>query len=178
VVLARRTVALLPSSPVALSPSPDVTLTSLAGDARPLEEWLTTFHLASVVLDPYTNESAWILKTAARILEAFRGSDARVNFVATCTRAEAKQFFGPLAEQFLVYCDPDRAFVQSLGLSVLPAFVFVQTDGTVPASAEGWDAAEWRKVADTIATTCSWIAPNIPGPGDPVTYQGTPALLR
>lgn len=177
-VLAWSRAALLPSTPVALSPSPDVTLTSLAGDARPLEEWLTTFHLASVVLDPFTNESAWILKTAARILEAFRGSDARVNFVATCTRAEAAEFFGPLAQQFLVYCDPDRAFVKSLGLGTLPAFVFVQTDGTVPVSAEGWNSAEWRTVAEHIATTCSWIAPNIPATGDPGPYQGTPALSR
>src|SRR6056297_1293398 len=39
----------------------DLTLTPLdvrsggLGDGRPLSEWLTTFHLASVVLDPYTN---------------------------------------------------------------------------------------------------------------------------
>ena len=39
-----------------MNPSPDVVLTALDGDARPLEEWLTTFHLASVVLDPFTNE--------------------------------------------------------------------------------------------------------------------------
>ena len=34
----------------------DIKLTTLGGESRPLEEWVTTFHLASVVLDPYTNE--------------------------------------------------------------------------------------------------------------------------
>ena len=85
-----------------------------------------------VVLDPFTNESAWILPTAARVLEGFRGSDARVNLVVTCTRSEARDFLGPLTEQFLVFCDPDRAFVKQLGLAQLPAFVFLRTDGTVP----------------------------------------------
>ena len=161
---------------VAVTPSPDIVLTSLDGEARPLEEWLTTFHLASVVLDPYTNESSWILRTAARILETFRGSDARVNFVVTCPRSEARQFLGPLADDFLVYCDPDRAFVKGLGLSTLPAFVFVRTDGTVQAAAEGWNASEWRAVADTIAAATAWLRPNMPIADDPGPFHGTPAL--
>lgn len=174
--LGTRSVGLLPWSAVAVNPSPDTVLTSLAGESRPLEEWLTTFHLASVVLDPYTNESAWILRTAARILDAFRGSDARVNFVLTCSRAEAKEFLGPLTDEFLVYCDPDRVFVKQLGLGTLPAFVFVRTDGTVPASAEGWTPSEWRKVADAIAASCAWTRPNLPVAGDPGPFHGTPAL--
>ena len=89
------------------------TLTSLGGEARPLEEWLTTFHLASVVLDPYTNESSWVLKTAARILENLRGTDARVNFVVTADADGADAFLGPLTDEFLVFCDPDRAFVRT-----------------------------------------------------------------
>jgi hypothetical protein len=161
---------------VAANPSPDTILTSLDGEARPLEEWLTTFHLASVVLDPYTNESAWILRTAARILDGFRGSDARVNFVLTCTRPEAREFLGPLTKDFLVYCDPDRTFVKALGLSTLPAFVYVQTDGTVPAAAEGWNSAEWKAVADVIAKATAWSRPNMPVSGDPGPFHGTPAL--
>ena len=161
---------------MARSPSPDTSLAALDGATRPLEEWLTTFHLASVVLDPYTNESAWILKTAARILDGFRGSDARVNFVLTCARSEARAFLGPLADEFLVYCDPERAFVKGLGLSELPAFVFLQTDGTVQASAEGWNAAEWRQVADAIAAATAWTRPNLPVAADPGPFHGTPAL--
>lgn len=161
---------------MATNPSPDIELTSLDGDARPLEQWLTTFHLGSVVLDPYTNESAWILRTAVRVLDTFRGSDARVNFVVTCPKAEARQFLGPIADDFLVFCDPDRTFVKSLGLTALPAFVFVRTDGTVPAAAEGWNPVEWRAVADEIARTCAWTRPFLPASGDPGPFHGTPAL--
>lgn len=151
-------------------------LTALHGESRPLEEWVTTFHLASVVLDPYTNESSWVLPTAVRILDALRGADVRVNLVVTCGPDEAVDYLGPLTGQFLVFCDPDRSFVRALGLAALPAFVFVRGDGTVQASAEGWDPAGWRQVAGAIASTTSWIAPRIPAPGDPSAFRGTPAL--
>ena len=55
---------------VAANPPPDIVLTPLQGDPRPLEQWLTTFNMASVMLDPYTNESSWILPTAVRLLDA------------------------------------------------------------------------------------------------------------
>ena len=58
----------LPLPPVADDIAPDTPLTSLSGDTRPLDEWTTTFHLALVVLDPFTYESAWILDTGGRIL--------------------------------------------------------------------------------------------------------------
>jgi hypothetical protein len=98
----------------------------------------------------------------------------RVNLVVTCSPAEATQFLGPLAGEFLVFCDPDRSFVRGLGLATLPAFVFVQGNGTVE-SAEGWDPAEWRRVAKSIADNTSWLPPTIPAASDPSPFHGTPA---
>jgi len=40
------------------NPSLDITLSPLVGEAKTLRQWLTTFHLGTVVLDPYTNESS------------------------------------------------------------------------------------------------------------------------
>jgi hypothetical protein len=168
--------ALLPSHLVAKDPPADLVLTSLGGKARPLPEWLTTFHLATVALDPYTNESAWILPTATRILEGLRGSDARVNLLVTAPADDARAFLGPLVRQFLVFVDDDRSAVKALGLEMLPAFVFIRVDSTVPASAEGWNPAQWRDVAETIATTTAWQPPDIPMIGDPGPFHGTPAL--
>lgn len=148
----------------------------LSGEGRPLHEWLTTFHLASVVIDPYTNESAWILETAARIIRQFAGASVRVNFIVTAGAVDAKHFLGPLATEFLVFTDPDRVVVKQLGLSELPAFVFIRMDGTVPNAAQGWNASAWHAVADSIAKTVSWKMPLIPAPGDPVAFRGTPAL--
>lgn len=150
-------------------------LTPIGSEARPLPEWLTTFHLATVVLDPYTNESSWILSTAARILEGFRGSDARVNFLVTANERDTKRFMGPLINDFLVFTDPDRSVVRGLGIDELPAFAFIRVDGTVHALAQGWNSAEWRGVAHSIAASTCWQAPDIPLAGDPGPFRGTPA---
>jgi hypothetical protein len=110
-------------------------------------------------------------------MRQFSGAATRVNFVVTASAAEAKQFLGPLATEFLTFADPDRTFVKQLGLSELPAFVFLRGDGTVAASAEGWNPKEWRAVASTIAETVAWSKPLIPASGDPGAFKGTPALV-
>jgi hypothetical protein len=66
--------------------------------------------------------------------------------------------------------------VRSLGLSTLPAFVFIRLDGSIGAAAEGWNPDEWRAVAEAIAATTSWHRPLIPMPSDPGPFHGTPAL--
>jgi hypothetical protein len=150
-------------------------LTPLGAESRDLSEWLTTFHLASVVLDPYTNESSWVLKTAVRILEEFRGADVRVNFIVTADEDDTRAFLGPLTDRFLVFCDPDRGVVAAMGLEQLPAFVFTRVDREVVATAQGWNGAEWRAVADAIAEITKWNVPTIPAPGDPGSFAGSPA---
>lgn len=166
----------LPLAAVASNVALDLSLTTIGGETRPLSQWVTTFHLASVVLDPYTNESSWVLGTATRVLEAFRGASVRVNLVVAASAEEASEYLGPLAERFMVFCDPERNLVRALGLATLPAFVFVRADGTVVASAEGWDPMQWRAVAEAIADDCAWIAPAVPASGDPSPFRGTPAL--
>lgn len=158
----------------------DLVLTPLGADgpanSRPVMEFLTTFHLASVVLDPYTNESSWVLRAATRILEQFRGSDARINLIVTAGAQDARTFLGPLADRFLVFCDPDRAAVKAMGLTELPAFVFVRVDGVVAAAAQGWNPPEWEAVADAIAEITWWKSIEVPGPADPGPFRGSPAL--
>lgn len=157
-------------------PAGDVTLTHLSGAELPLDDWLTTFHLAVVVLDPYEYESAWLLETAGRILSAFAEADARVGFVVTSSPEDAKQFLGPWAERLFVLCDPDKQFVQSLQLGQLPAFVHLGIDGSLLGSAEGWDPVTWRDVVHNLARIMSWKAPTVPVPGDPRPYEGAPAV--
>jgi hypothetical protein len=111
-----------------------LTLAPLGSEPRELDEWLTTFHLASVVLDPYTNESSWVLKSAVRILEGLRGSDARVNFVVTSDADDARRFLGPLSEDFQVFCDPDRAVVKAMGLERLGCRLSCSSGSTASSS--------------------------------------------
>jgi hypothetical protein len=166
----------LPSAGVATAPDAQVVLDPIQGDAYSLEDWLTTFPLVLVILDPYTHQSSWILDTAARVLANFRGADCRVGWLVTADKDGARQFLGPLANEFLTFADPDRNLVRALGLQSLPAFVALRQDGSVLGAAEGWAPDAWREVAQALVELTSWSRPNIPAPGDPNPYPGTPAL--
>jgi hypothetical protein len=167
---------LLPSIAVVNQPPGDLQLTTVAGESRTLSEWVTNFHLVLFTVDPYTNESSWLLPTMTRIMEVFSGADCRVAFLSTSDSADAKAFLGPLADRFLTYADPDRAVIKALGLDQLPAVVHISTDLTVQGAAQGWHAGEWRAVCNRLTTQMSWGKVLLPDRGDPVPFAGSPAL--
>jgi hypothetical protein len=161
---------------VARDPSPDLVLTPLRGQARTLSQQLVTFHLLFVALDPFTNESAWILPTAARILQVFEQADCRVAWLVTATPDECRMFLGPWADEMMTFADPERVAVKEFGLERLPAIVHVGMDGTSVSAAEGWNPTEWKAVTDKLAKIVGWRAPALPAQGDPGPFKGTPAL--
>ena len=146
------------------------------GEARPLEDWVTTFHLVLVVLDPYTHESAWLIETAGRVLTGFSEADCRVAWLVAGTEDQAREFLGPWADEVFTFADPEREVIASLGLAELPAIVHLDQALQVVGAAEGWHPAEWRDVIANLADAMDWSRPAIPEPGDPTPYAGTPAL--
>jgi hypothetical protein len=160
---------------VATDPPADLTLAPINGDPRTIAEWLVTFQLAVVVLDPFTNESSWLLETSGRVLTHFTGADCRVAFLVAGTADEAKQFLGPWSDRVLTFADPDRTAIKGLGLNELPAFLHIRGDLHVAGAAEGWDPQQWREVANGLAKNNSWSAPLIPELGDPSPYAGSAA---
>ena len=160
---------------MATSPPPDLTLEPLTGNPRALEEWVTTFHLVVVALDPFTHESGWILPTAGRVMGNFSGADCRVGWLVCGTPEQARQFLGSWADRFLTFADPDREMVRGLELETLPAIVHLNHSLEVVGAAEGWDPKGWRSVAKGLARMMSWSKPTIPARGDPAPYAGTPA---
>jgi hypothetical protein len=162
---------------VAANPSVDLKLTALNGKSYPLSAYLVQYQLLAVALDPFTNESSWVLKTAARVLETFDEADCRVCFVlAGADAAQAKEYLGPLAARILTFPDPDRTIVRALGLTAVPAIIHIGNDATVINAFEGWDANGWEIVTDELARIMHWTGPVLPAPGDPGPFAGTPAL--
>ena len=79
----------------------------------------------------------------------------------------------------MVFVDPDRTLISSLGLEHLPAFVHIRQDTSVGAVAEGWNPGQWQKVAGEIARAMAWTVPDVAPPGHPVpatTPDGSPDL--
>ncbi len=150
-------------------------LRPLGGEPVSLADQVRLFHLLAVVVDPYTEESSWLLRTAARILEEFAEADCRTAWIITCGESDARTFLGPYAQQFLTFCDEDRSVVEALGVESIPAMVAISVDGTLIGSAQGWDPPAWREVTDRMAEILAWNKPAFPRPGDPVPFPGTPA---
>jgi hypothetical protein len=156
--------------PVASAISTDVTLTPLTGKGRTLREWLTTFHLAVVALDPFTREGAWIMPIATRVLTHFSQADVRVALLLPASPDECRLFLGPWVNSLLTFADPDRSAISGLGLERLPVFLHIAMDGTVEGKAEGWQPNEWQAVADRLAKVTSWSTPVVERDGDPAPF--------
>jgi len=158
---------------VAQNPDPQLALTSLRGVTRTLDDWATVFNLAIVVL-PARPEATTFLPVVERIFATFGDSDVRTCICVPSTAAITRRILGPTAEQALVFCDPDGALAQTLGLERLPAFVHLRQDTSLVSAAQGWSPTEWQKVADAIARSVHWTSPVVTGRGDPPPSPGWP----
>jgi hypothetical protein len=156
---------------LAQNPDPTQKLTSLKGVTRTLDDWTTMFHLCLVVL-PDRPEGAQWLPVARRIFQTFGDSDSRMALCVAGSDYVAKRVLGNAADEFLVFVDPDKAFVRGLGLQRLPAFVHLRQDTTLVDAAEGWNASEWQRVARGVGKAMKWSTPQVAGPGDPAPTNG------
>jgi hypothetical protein len=158
---------------VAKSPDPSIKLTTSAGVTRTLDDWSTMFHLCLVILPPRP-EAARFIPIARRIFAVFGDADCRTAYCVVGTEFIARGVLGAAESEALTFVDPDAEFVTSLGLTHLPAFVHLRQDTSLVAAAEGWDPAEWQRVAKEIATAMSWSYPEVARPGDPPPTPGWP----
>jgi hypothetical protein len=148
---------------VATTPPPDIELTSIDGKTYTLQEWVMLFNIVVTAIDPYTYESSWILKTADRIMHHYDEANARVGFLVTSDAEGARQFLGPMVDDFLVFVDPEREFVKACELERLPALLHLRQSGELAGSAEGWDPEEWTKALMVVEEDLAWRSqPQLP----------------
>ncbi len=159
---------------MATNPPPDLVLSSISGGARTVRQWLVTFHLLFVAVDPDNDRSSWIVPTAARVLTGYEQADCRVAWLVAGTAPDARRFLGRWASEILTFADPDLDAVRAFGLGSLPAVVHVAMDGSVVNAVEGWDPAEWRRLTAELSRIVGWSRPVIPLPSDPGPFAGAP----
>jgi hypothetical protein len=152
---------------VAKNPDPTLALSTAAGVTRSLDDWTTMFHLCLVILPDRPEAARWI-PVARRIFDVLGDSDARTAFVVPSTAAIAERILDEEYTRAMVFLDPDRTLVNSLGLTHLPAFVHIRQDTSVGAAAEGWNANEWQQVAKEISAAMQWSVPDVAPPGSTI----------
>jgi hypothetical protein len=158
---------------VAQNPDPQLPLTSLTGKTRSLDDWTTVFNLALVLL-PDRPEARAFVPVIERIFATFGDSDVRTVVCVPSTPAVTRRILGDAADRWLVFCDPDAALANSLGLERFPAFVHLRQDTTLVGAAQGWSPTEWQKVVDELARSQHWTSPQVAGRNDPPAGPGWP----
>jgi len=158
---------------VAKNPDPTLALSTAAGVTRSLDDWTTMFHLCLVILPDRPEAARWV-PVARRIFGVLGDSDARTAYVVPSTAAIAERILDEEYTRAMVFLDPDRTLITSLGLTHLPAFVHIRQDTSVGAAAEGWNATEWQQVAKEISAAMQWSVPDVAPPGStiPATTAG------
>ena len=159
---------------MATNPPDDLVLTTISGRTRTVREWLTTFHLLFVAVDPNGLRSKWIVPTAARVLSEYEQADCRVAWLVTGDAGDARRLLGRWATDIMTFVDPELAAVKAFGIATLPAIVHLNMDLTVVNAVEGWDPPAWRALATELSRHMSWSRPHIPAPGDPGPFAGAP----
>ena len=152
---------------MAKNPDPTLELSTDAGMTRTIDDWTTMFHLCLVILPDRPEAAQWV-PVARRIFGVLGDSDARTAYVIPSTPAIAKRIVDGEREQAMVFVDPDRTLINSLGLKHLPALVHIRQDTSIGAVAEGWDPEEWQKVAREISAAMAWSVPDVAPPGSMV----------
>jgi hypothetical protein len=156
---------------VAKDPDPGLKLATVDGVTRTLDDWSTMFHLCLVILPGRPEASAWV-PVARRVFRTFRDADCHTAYCVTGTEHVARRVVGNAVEEDLVFIDPDRALVASLGLERLPAFVHLRQDTSLLTATEGWDPREWQRVAREVGKALAWTVPEVAGYGDPSPTPG------
>jgi hypothetical protein len=159
---------------VATNPPADLVLTPISGRARTVREWLTTFHLLFVAVDPNGLRSKWIVPTAARVLSEYEQADCRVAWLVTGDAGDARRLLGRWATEIMTFTDPELVAVKAFGITTLPAIVHLNMDLTVVNAVEGWDPPAWKTLTTELSRHMSWSRPHIPAPGDPGPFAGGP----
>ena len=159
---------------MATNPPPELVLTPVTGRARTVREWLTTFHLLFVAVDPSSVRSKWIVPTAARVLSEYEQADCRVAWLVTGDASDARRLLGRWASEIMTFVDPELAAVKAFGLQTLPAIVHLGMDLSVVNAVEGWEPDAWRTLTGELSRRMSWSRPHIPAPGDPGPFAGAP----
>ncbi|HLG01470.1 MAG TPA: hypothetical protein VI916_13465 [Acidimicrobiia bacterium] len=156
---------------MAKNPDPIIEVTTLQGRTRPLDDWLTISHLCLVAL-PSRPESQLYVPLGIRALDAFQQADCKTAFLITGSEAQARRLLADDLNRFVVFLDPERTLVESLGLTALPAFVHLRADTTLVDAAEGWDPPAWQRVSAGLAAAMKWSQAVFPLAGDPPPHPG------
>jgi len=147
------------------------------GHAHTVRELTTLFDLCLVVVDGgHPVDLARLERVIERIDRTLSGADCTVGvLVVGVDGPTAVDLAGHAARYTAVFADPTGEAAAGLGVTGVPALVWVTPEPAVEALANGWDGAAWRSALGALARKLAWTRPLVPAPGDPAPFIRTRA---
>lgn len=142
------------------APNPTLSLTSIDGTTRSLDDWTTVFTQCWVVL-PSKAEAQEIIPIAEQIFKTFGDSDARCAYLVPGNEVVAKRLMDMTTIPTQCFLDPEFKVCDALGITQVPTLVYIRQDSSVAHIAQGYDFGSWTKTVEEIAKTLRWTTPQL-----------------
>lgn len=142
------------------APNPTVSLSTIDGTTRSLDDWTTVFSQCWVVL-PSKLEAVSYIPVAEQIFKTFGDSDARCAYLIPGGEEEARRLMSYTTLPTQCFVDPEFTLCDALGISTAPTLVYIRQDTSVAHIAQGFTLESWTKTCEDIAQSLRWTQPKL-----------------
>lgn len=142
------------------APNPTLSLTSIDGTTRSLDDWTTVFTQCWIVL-PSKAEASEIIPIAEQIFRTFGDSDTRCAYLVPGNEVVATRLMEMTSIPTQCFIDPEFKICDALGITQAPTLVYIRQDSSVAYIAQGFDIDTWTETTTDIAKTLRWIPPQL-----------------
>lgn len=142
------------------APNPTLSLTTIDGKTRSLDDWTTVFQQCWVVLPPKA-ESEWVIPIAEKIFKTFGDSDVRCAYLIPAGQKVAEMIMDKTNVKAQCFLDEDGSICKALGVTSTPSLVHIRQDTSVSNIANGFSPASWLETCENIAKALRWTTPQL-----------------
>jgi|GEM_PF-6482540 len=142
------------------APNPTLSLTTIDGKSRSLDDWTTVFQQLWVVLPPKA-ESESFIGLAEKIFKTFGDSDVRCAYLVPAGEQVATKIMAKTKLKTQCFLDEDGSICKALGITTTPSLVHIRQDTSVAHIANGFDLGTWMQTCDDIAKAIRWTSPQL-----------------
>ncbi len=142
------------------APNPTVSVSTIDGTTRTLDDWTTVFAQCWVVL-PSKLEAASYIGLAEQIFKTFGDSDARCAYLIPGGEEAARRLMEHTTIPKQCFIDPDFSVCDALGIVSAPTLVYIRQDTAVAHIAQGFTLDSWVATCEEIAKSLRWTTPKL-----------------
>jgi len=142
------------------APNPTLSLSTIDGTVRTLDDWTTVFRQCWVVL-PSKAEAKEIIPVAEQIFKTFGDSDARCAYLVPGNEEMAKRLMDMTTVKTQCFIDPEYKICDAYGITQAPSLVYLRQDTSAPVIVQGFEINSWIEATNQIAKSLRWTSPQL-----------------